>query len=673
MIRCPVTVACVSVIWAATACGAAGFQQTAERVKASEYTVLYDETAGGPVELMLHRWLMSRMDQAEAEIESTAAEITNLDQLHRWQTQVRARFRDALGEFPERTPLNPVITGDIKANGYRVQKILFESRPAHYVTAALFLPDPDRFPPPYPGILIPCGHSAQGKGIDTYQRGGVLAAVNGMAALIYDPIDQGERLQDVDAAGKSRFSGTSGHNKVGVSAILLGWNTASFRVWDGMRALDYLQSRPDIDGDRLGCMGNSGGGTLTAFLTALDDRIKVSSPSCYITSLNMVCRSIGPQDAEQNIFGQMAFGMDHAEFLLLRSPAPVCICSATQDFFPIAGARKAFARTRSVYSRLGFEDRITMVENEGTHGWAETLRVGATRWMNRWLREQDMLEVPALSEMGIPEDQILVTEPGQVMLLPGARSVYDLMRDELHRLEAVRKASPRDLRAAVRRRAGIHSLDQLPEPTVIERGEVVQEWGVIRRQAFQNANGLLLPSLMFLPKQMTGQPILLAHGAGKAAAVDDATALAMQGRLVLAVDLTGFGELQGAAKPFYGSPTKDEPDAVVAYLLGRSLTGMRAEDLLLTGRWLAEEFHGPLDLHAAGWAVTPALHAAVAELELFGNVVLTDRPPTWNQVVTEGARHRYSDVVHGALQEYDLTELESSLRSVAVRDRGTEK
>lgn len=629
------------------------------------YRVLNEETAGGPVDLMLHRWLMQQLQQADFQISASAAEIDSPEKLQAWQQRVRDQFKESLGEFPERTPLNPVITGTVQADGYRVEKILFESQPRHYVTAALFLPDPARYPPPYPAILIPCGHSQQGKGISTYQRGAVLAATNGMAAMIYDPIDQGERIQEVDRQGEYKFSGTSGHNKVGVSAILLGWNTATFRVWDGMRALDYLQSRPDIDPEKLGCMGNSGGGTLTAFLTALDERIVAAAPSCYITSLTQVCESIGPQDAEQNIFGQMAFGMDHAEFLLLRTPTPILICSATMDFFPIDGARKAFARTSSVYQRLGYEDRISMIENEGTHGWAESLRVGANRWMNRWLRENDDLIVPPSDDMGIPEDQILVTSTGQVMLLPEARSVYDLMRDELARLEAIRPLSSVDLRTKVRRRAGIRAIQQQPEPTVTQHGDIKEVWGSIQRMAIRTDADLLLPCLIFVPTTSVGQPVLMTHGLGKAAVLDDARRLAEQGRIVMAIDVTGFGELHGAEKKFYGSPTKDEPAAVVAYLLGKSLTGMRAEDLLLAARWLGVNHgQGSVDLHAASWAVTPALHAAVAEPDLFARIVLTDHPPTWRKVVLEGARHRYSDVVHGALQDYDLADLEAACRNL---------
>jgi dienelactone hydrolase len=108
--------------------------------------------------------------------------------------------------------------------------------------------------------------------MDAYQWVCVQLVKSGMVAFIYDPIDQGERMQLLDADGKARVSGTAAHSRLGVGSILLGRSTATFRIWDGMRALDYLAQRPEVDASRLGCTGNSGGGTLTSYLMALDPR-----------------------------------------------------------------------------------------------------------------------------------------------------------------------------------------------------------------------------------------------------------------------------------------------------------------------------------------------------------------------------------------------------------------
>ncbi len=137
------------------------------------------------------------------------------------------------------------------------------------------------------------------------------------------------------------------------------------------------------------------------------------------------------------------------------------------------------------------------------------------------------------------------------------------------------------------------------------------------------------------------------------------------------MDLTGFGETNGVRKAgdFDDSDGKEESDAVIANLLGRTLVGMRAEDILACSRWLAARFDAKaIELRAANWAVTPALHAAAAEPNLFNTMTLADRPMTWHQVIEKGERHRFSDLVHGALREYDLPDLERAIQD-AIKAR----
>src|SRR6185436_5862742 len=140
---------------------------------------------------------------------------------------------------------------------------------------------------------------------------------------------------------------------IGVGALLVGRSTASYRIWDGIRAIDYLVSRADIDAKKIGCTGCSGGGTLTSYLMALDDRIYAAAPSCYLTSLEKLFATIGPQDAEQNITGQVAFGMEHADYLTMRAPRPTLMAVATKDFFDIGGAWTTFREASLIYSKLG--------------------------------------------------------------------------------------------------------------------------------------------------------------------------------------------------------------------------------------------------------------------------------------------------------------------------------
>ena len=264
---------------------------------------------------MLNRYLLGQARrQFDARRQAIAA-IKTPEDIAKRQRALRAFFLRSLGDLPVRTPMNPHVVGTLKRDGYHVEKVIIESRPGHHVTANFYVPHGK---PPYPGVLLPCGHSENGKAYEQYQRVAILLAKSGMAVLCYDPIGQGERLQRLDDQGKPVVRNTTEHTMAGIGALLVGRQEASYRIWDGLRALDYLAGRNEVDPRRLGCTGNSGGGTLTAYLMALDDRIAVAAPSCYITSLERLFATIGPQDAEQNITGQVAAGMEHADYLTLR-------------------------------------------------------------------------------------------------------------------------------------------------------------------------------------------------------------------------------------------------------------------------------------------------------------------------------------------------------------------
>ena len=223
---------------------------------AEDLSVLPETLDGTPRANMLNAHLMSR---AHAAIDAKLAAYELLEtpeQIGACQQRMHDFFVEQIGGFPERTPLNARIVDTQQRDGYRVEKVILESMPGLFVTALLYLPEAE---PPYPGVLVPCGHSTEGKGRDLYQRAPILMAKNGMAALCYDPIEQGERRQLFNDDGTPYTSGVLGHQLMGVGCILLGRNAAMFRIWDGMRCIDYLESRDDIAPGRIGCTGISGG------------------------------------------------------------------------------------------------------------------------------------------------------------------------------------------------------------------------------------------------------------------------------------------------------------------------------------------------------------------------------------------------------------------------------
>jgi hypothetical protein len=219
---------------------------------------------------------------------------------------------------------------------------------------------------------------------------------------------------------------------LGNLAYLAGANLARWEIWDGMRAVDYLLSRPDVDGERISIIGTSGGGTQTALIAALDPRIKAAVPSCYISSLPMRMGNrifVDPDsDPEQDLAGMISNGVDHAGLLLLMYPRPVMVASAVLDFFPIEGARKSFREGQRLYERFGHAERIAMVEGYHGHQFSDENQEAALDFLDRFnkMPVRHGLAMPR----ELPDKDLLCTRSGQIMVdLSGARSLAEIVRD----------------------------------------------------------------------------------------------------------------------------------------------------------------------------------------------------------------------------------------------------
>jgi len=637
-------------------------------------------TAARPDGNMMTHYLRREADAAARRWEADFEARTTPEQIAAFQKQLRERLWQVLGGTPPRGPLNARTTGKVPRDGYVVEKVVFESQPGFHVTALLFLPEASRFKPPCPGVVVPVGHTGNGKAWDEYQTMGALLALNGMVGLVYDAIDESERLQYrgerspfvFDKMWGSELHGTYGHMMIQVGSVLLGRNTAWFEVADTMRAIDYLQSRPEVDPQRIGCTGHSGGGIITAYVVALDDRVQAAAPSCYLSSLPTVIRTVGPQDAEQQTWAAMTAGPQPTDLLMLRAPVPTLFCAATKDvYFDIDGSRRAFRYTKRLYTRLGSGERLEMLETDGPHSLNRTQREGIARWMSRWLsgKEQPITEPPIQL---LTDREAQCTPDGQVMQLPGARSAYDLNEDCERGLAERRKAAwAGEDRAAlldrVRQIAGIRGLAQLPLPRV-EKGETVERSGYrIERLELRPEEGIVLPAWLFVSeKAPSGRLVLYLHEGGKeadAAPGGHIERLVLGGARVLAVDLRGTGETQQTAQGNYALIGTDWKDITTAFCLGRSYVGMRAEDVLTAAHHARTQLAaGPLDLVAVGNVGVPALHAAALEPSMFRSVKLSQTLVSWASVIhCRLTRLQYANVVHGALLEYDLPNLAAIL------------
>jgi cephalosporin-C deacetylase-like acetyl esterase len=633
---------------------------------------------------MLYTYLQAEAKKNFDVRRQVVANLKTPEEIHKRQEFLKQKFLEALGGFPDKTPLSAKVVGTLQGDGFRVEKVIYESRPNHHVTANLYLPTVKSR---VPGVLLPCGHSDNGKAAEAYQRACILMAQNGMAVLCYDPIGQGERNQLLDREGKPAITGTSEHTMIGVGALLVGQSTATYRIWDGMRSLDYLQSRTEIDPQRLGCTGNSGGGTMTAYLMALDERIAAAAPSCYLTTLEKLFATIGPQDAEQNITGQVAFGMEHADYLTMRAPRPTLMAVATHDYFNIEGAWTTFREASLIYGKLGFGERVALFEFEDKHGFSRPRREAAMRWLRRWLVGKDDARTEGDSKV-FSDAELQCTRSGQVLADFKGKSAFQLNADKARELAGTRakywqaknfdrplkeiqillgypEAKIRPTRNLLKdlatffplkpevRNGIVYASSTLPtEPGL--KVPIAVFW---QEKADKTANGELVP-LFFTGGK--GKMTLYFHGDGFATEGGQGGGiekLVKAGHEVVAIDVRGMGETSPGkpmSKPsFFGNDFKE---AFLALHLNRPLLGQRVHDLL----WVVDFFAkwtDKIEVIAVGSAGPIALHAAAMDSRI-SRLTLEKSLISWQNVVdTPISYNQLASVVPGALRVYDLPDL----------------
>jgi cephalosporin-C deacetylase-like acetyl esterase len=500
---------------------------------------------------------MDRIAQQQlSEREATIARIRTVGEAKARQAWVRAKILELLGGLPDYNgPLNARVTGRIERSHYSIEKVIFESLPEFYVTADLYLPKEGG---KHPGVLMPMGHWEQGK--LAAQPMAANLAMKGFVVLAYDPVGQGERQQAYDRRIEASLAGgsTDQHFQAGAQSILAGENFARYRIWDAKRALDYLLTRPEVESEKIGCTGCSGGGTLTTYISALDPRIKVAAPACYINSWRQLFA--GPTgDSEQSFPFFLSSGLDVADYIELFAPKPWLINSTIGDFFPIEGARHAYQEALDWYRIYNAEDNIRWAVGPGPHGTPLEIREAIYEWMIRWLKDGrgNFREEPV--EMAADFD-LLATQTGQVE----GHQIYQVILDRFR--QRMSQGSTEQLLAEVRKWSG----DRAGRPPVVHvlsdaPGEVFRT----QQLALEVEPGLEISGTLYAP---------VAPGRKSAILLVDldtplAERLAAHGVVVLNL------QPRGVPVPSTGEDQAATKQNIRAWVIGKNLAGMRAGDI----------------------------------------------------------------------------------------------
>lgn len=635
----------------------------------------------------LFRFLVDRMKAAERERRRVIGRLRTPEAVLRHAAWVRRVFREVQGlaELPPRTPLNPRVSFGFEEHGIRLLRVVFESRPRFYVTANLYLPAATE--PPFPAVLYVVGHTEAGKQSPAYQRICTALAQKDIAVLAIDPAGQGERDEYVDITTGRRTvrRACRMHGVAGDPAYLLGANFGGYRLWDCMRAVDYLQGREDVIPSRIGVAGSSGGGWEALWLGATDTRIRAINTNVYLTTwrrrVENRCADAEP-DPEQDPFGVLAQGLDAADLLLACLPRAVSIGSTTRDFFPLDGGVACFHEAKRLFGIAGAGDRIAMTMSDAGHQTTEALRKQTYRWMQRWLRDDpDPDDSEPLAPLAREDRRGWCTRTGIVLTSLGGRTTAELNAERarelgLRRRKANRGQDPGMRAKAVRKRlAGLLNCQRELGATPVETGRRQRVCGItLTELRLQTEGGLWLSGHMWQGRggrEKTAVIFLSAKDKDYDAAANPiCRVLAGAGVLVLDLDPRGMGPFEEKWLDFV--PLIESDLTYDAFLLGRPLLGMRVDDIrravdviCRTSPGIAP---GRIGLYGVGYGALLALFAGCLDRRV-GFVVEEGGLASYGSLTW----HRdyawpISVILPGALRFFDLDDVRASLapRGLAV-------
>lgn len=550
-----------------------------------------------------------------------------------------------LDPMPPRTPLNARITGRAEREFYTIENLLFESRPGFYVTANVYTPK--GIDDPMPAVVVAAGHAMEdGKNRDLYQLGQLSLVKQGMIVLAFDPIGQGERMLPGFA-----------HN-LGYGSLLVGQTNEGMIVWDAIRAIDYLSSRPEVDPGRMGITGNSGGGELAFYAMPLDDRIMAGASFCFVCSYAQWIEHGGSHCICNHLPG-ITREMEQFEIIGLNAPRAFLAGNGTEDkIFPIEGVRETLRRAGAIYAQLDAEDHIDGVEVPMPHGWSQPLREAGAAWMSHWLAARD--RVDAIPESGItaeaPSTEALLALKGAGMP-PGAETVVTLNRKLAQKQREAYATPPADMedwaqRATVWRQdiwATLGGEPEVFEPAARTVSSFLWDGLQIEVLSIEVEPGMEIGATLVSPDDGVARSTATLFVGGfeqRGPAIRDGrvTSFARQG-VVLVLDPRGTGESAGNLNQLAS-------DGIV---FGRPLFAQQVWDLAQSARWLEKRYQ-EVSVNGAGDGALLAIVAAALDAP-FAQISVTDLLASYSYYLEDEQPQSIALSVPGILKVVDIPQL----------------
>lgn len=508
----------------------------------------------------------------------------NLEDWEKRRKEIRGQLLNSLGlkPMPPKTPLNPKTVGTVDREGYVIEKIILETRPGFFMPCNLYIPKGVEFPAP--AIMYVHGHSETAKAAERIQTMLANLAMKGYIALGIDGVGFGER-------------GHEGH-RCQALPLVVGQCVLGLEIWDNIRAIDYLLTRPEVDKDRVGLTGSSGGGLQSTYMAAIEDRISVAMPVDFVTTFRAFIGTLRVHCICNHVPNVMRFA-DCSDLLSIFAPRPLLIGAGEFDhIFPSDGVRQAYSRVREIYRLYDAEDRVGVYVAPAVHGYLQPKREAAYEWFGKWYgNDSEPQEVSVRQEK---KETLDCFEGGEPPV--GSESIATLSYKRMFALQPSRRAANRDkdrLREIIREELFGGFPERCPvQPKV--RGAAEGEKFTVERILFNPETHLTIAGLFLTPK--TGKrphPVVIwvdPDGKASAAKSAEVARLIDMGFAVMLPDVRGYGESYDPRMHY-----RDEPEYLAvtdSVFLGRHLLGMRVYDVMRCADYLAERKN--LDLENIG-------------------------------------------------------------------------
>lgn len=628
---------------------------------------------------MVQEYMVDRVSKIDQQNRERILNLKQEVEARAYIDAVQRKIKACFGEFPEKIPLNPRITKVLERDTYNIENVIFESRPNFFVTANLYVPKERDYP--LPAVVGTCGHSENGKANEFYQSFAQGLARQGYMVLLYDPIGQGERLQYVDDELHSRIGvGVREHLQAGNQQFLVGENISSWRAWDGIRALDYLLTRSEVDPNHVGITGNSGGGTMTTWLCGLEPRFTMAAPGCFVTTFLHNLENELPADTEQCPPNVLAEGLDHADFLAAMAPKPVTILAKERDYFDVRGSEEAYEKLKHLYAVLGYEKNIGLFVGPTYHGYSQENREAMYKWFNQVTNISNATSEP---EIVVEKDEDLWCTPKGQVAGEGSRTVFSftqekskalteqrnpLVGDEL--IQVVQKVLrmpersgtpdfkiPRPLRSREHPKRFTISYAVETEPGIHAIVYHLTDEQLYSRPPKSTENAILYVSHLSSDDELRNEPLIREL----ISAQPDAA--------VFTCDVRGTGESQpntcgGDVFSEYGA---DYFYAAHSVMLGYPYIGQKTFDVLRVLDWLVDNGFSSIHVSAKGWGTLPAVFASLLHANV-NQVTLKHAPSSYSQVAeTEDYNYPLSALLPNVLKSFDLPDCYLELEKKKIK------